>query len=173
MNEQNMEWEEVYIKARLDRSAKTDNGYSVVTFGQWAPMIINDNLIVHRTHESARCDVKQKDGTSEQGNLEALGYEKICSTYTYCRNNYNNNHPDTEGETFTSYLGKTILQKFGRPKTLSVEEMCILSVKAMNKESIRNGNTGMKHEYSDVCSCGVCHTAIIISEQIKKALDGA
>ena len=62
----------------------------------------------------------------------------------------------------------------GQPKPVvpSVEEMEIIAVEAMNKESIRNGNTGMKHEFSQYCSCGVCHTATIIVEAIHEAMKG-
>ncbi len=107
MNEQNMEWEEVYIQARLDRSAKTDNGYSVVTFSQWAPMIINDNLIVHRTHESARCDVKECKHDWSWSNHSGKYHCNKCDAWSYLGSDVAHSSESSKPKQFSGYSTET------------------------------------------------------------------
>jgi hypothetical protein len=47
-----------------------------------------------------------------------------------------------------------------------IKEIKELIVETMKKEAKRNGNTPHDHGYSKVCSCGICHNALILSDTI-------
>lgn len=54
------------------------------------------------------------------------------------------------------------------PNPSSVGEIEKIVSLAINRESERNGNKS--HRYSDICSCGTCHTVFIVSEALSKMI---
>lgn len=61
------------------------------------------------------------------------------------------------------------LKKFGTRPVPSVIELTHIIKDSLNKESERNGNP-KGHTYSEYCSCGSCHTALIAAQAIHDKL---
>lgn len=61
---------------------------------------------------------------------------------------------------------QAINKQGNREITLNREKATDIAVDAMNKEQLRNGITQPVHKYSKCCSCGRCHTALIIVEAL-------
>lgn len=70
---------------------------------------------------------------------------------------WNHRHPTNENATASSQRASVGLDR---------EKIAILAVKTMNANQVKNGITQPTHEYSICCSCGRCHTAIIIADAI-------
>ena len=57
-------------------------------------------------------------------------------------------------------------------KQWTAEEIRDAAVDAMNNEQVRNGITLPTHKFSEICSCGRCHTATYIAKAIADLVNG-